>query len=351
MVLKFVFDRLIKSKKIILTIFLLTSIVTLVSCSSLTKPQSNLEATVFALSAQSTSIAQLATQESQNNQATALALQVTQLAQLLQPTAQPTETQAEITITPATIEPVSTQNPAASDQELESKIKAAKILLFEDISGNNLGFLRYVKEALDSGGYAYTDVGSAQGWFKDQLISQKEWDLIIAASEMSGRISGEYYDYLKAYLDQGTSVILEMWGLNAIFQGKIRTIMNSCGIEFESDWASPPVRSVWFVVPDHTLFHYPNELGPSLRDYQKIWGDSGDLVKIKKINDQPVGDAEILAGTKYDLRDSHGVLTTCFGGRMILQTFTSHQYNQEDMVKLWQNYVHYTLSNHFINPP
>lgn len=336
-----------KSLVIIGLLFLMVSSIPIVSCSSLIKPQSNLEATVFALSAQSTSIAQGATQEAQNLQSTAIAMQVTQLAQLIQPTlSQPSE--PTLTETQAQAELSATQNPPNTDQELEAKIKAAKILLFEDISGNNLGYLRYVKEALDSGDYSYTDVGSAQGWFKDQLISNKEWDLIIAASEISGRISGEYYDYLQKYLDQGSALILEMWGLDDIFQGKIRTIMNTCGIEFEADWASPPVRSVWFVASEHPIFHFPNELGPSLRDYQKIWSDSGDLVKIKKLNGQPVGDAEIIAGTKYDLKDSHGVLTTCVGGRMILQTFTSHQYNQEDIVKLWQNYIYFALKNHFI---
>jgi hypothetical protein len=319
----------------------------LISCSLPAPNQGNLEATVFALSAQSTSLAQSATQESQNFQATALSLQVTQLAQLVQSQSQATQPPPTQAIIQTESVPTSENSQPESDAALESKIKAAKILLFEDVSGNNVGALRYVKEALDSGGYSYTDVGSAQGWFKDQMIAQKEWDLIIAASEMSGRISGEYYDYLGTYLDQGSAMIIEMWGLDGIFQGKIRTILNTCGIEFESNWISPPVRSVWFLVPEHPIFHYPNEIGPSLRDYVKLREDSGDLVEIKYQNGKPTGDAQLLAGTKIDLKDSHGVLTTCYGGRLVLQSFSSHQYHQEDIVKLWQNYVHYTLMNHF----
>jgi hypothetical protein len=330
-------------------IFLITVFVfTIVSCTSSTNSQINLEATVNALSAQSTSLSQNATQESQNYQVTALSLQVTQLAEMIKAAEQATKPAPSETPIQTEIAPTSSDNTQMPDAELESNIKAAKILLFEDVSGNNIGLLRYVKEALDTGGYSYTDVGSAQGWFKDQMISQKEWDLIIAASELSGRISGEYYDYLGNYLDQGTAVIIEMWGLDNIFQGNIRTILNTCGIEFESDWASPPVRSIWFVVPEHPIFHLPNEIGPSLRDYQKLWSDSGDLIQIKKLNGQPTGDAQILAGTRYDLKDSHGVLTTCIGGRMILQTFASHQYHQEDIVKLWQNYIHFALMNHFL---
>ena len=62
----------------------------LVSCSLQSPNQTNLEATVFALSAQSTSLAQAATQEAQDFQATALSLQVTQLAQLVQSQSQAT---------------------------------------------------------------------------------------------------------------------------------------------------------------------------------------------------------------------------------------------------------------------
>jgi hypothetical protein len=210
-----------------------------------------------------------------------------------------------------------------------------------------------VKEALDNAGYSYTDVGSAQGWFKDQLVSQKEWDLIIVASEISGmfsgqgRISGEYFNYLEQNLDKGVALVMELPTLNYIYQGNIRTILDKCGIEFQDNWTSPPSNSVWFLVPEHPIFHVPNEIGPSLRDYKKLWPDSGDIVKIKMRSGQPVGDAMLLAGTRLDKKDSYGTLTTCMGGRMILQTFATHQYNQEDIVRLWQNYVYYTLKNHY----
>jgi hypothetical protein len=35
-------------------------------------------------------------------------------------------------------------------------------------------------------------------------------------------------------------------------------------------------------------------------------------------------------------------------GRVILQTFSSHDYPTNDMVALWQNYIVYTLTNHFL---
>jgi len=46
--------------------------------------------------------------------------------------------------------------------------------------------------------------------------------------------------------------------------------------------------------------------------------------------------------------NSRAVLTSCLGGRLVLQTFDTHEYSREDMLKLWQNYVYYTLTNHFV---
>ena len=189
------------------TIFCLPAL--LLSCSLLPSgAEKSLQATISAMNAQATVIAQQATQQALNIQATLLAQQALQLTQVAQPTqppavaTQPPAETAQITLT--------TQTTSISEAELEEKIKSAKILLFEDISGNTLGLLRYIKESLDSAGYSYTDVGSAQGWLKDQLLSLKEWDLIIIASEMSGRVSGEYFDYIQDHLNRGTSVIIEM---------------------------------------------------------------------------------------------------------------------------------------------
>jgi hypothetical protein len=285
------FNKLInlpKHYKHILTIgliLLLTSILS--ACTLFSNSNTNLEATVVSMSLQATALAQQATAEAQNIQATVLSGQVTQLAQMMQPTSPPVE--PPVIIETQIPEETSTKQTApVPDEEMETKIRAAKILLFEDISGNRLDLLRYVKEALDNGGYAYTDVGSAQGWLKDQLIGEKEWDLIIIAAEMSGqisgrgRISGEYFDYVNPYIENGTAVIFELPSLDSIFQGNIRTILDKCGIEFEKNWVSPPSNSIWYFIQEHPVFHQPNEMSPSLRDYQRIWQDSGDLVIIKK---------------------------------------------------------------------
>ncbi|HTP02521.1 MAG TPA: hypothetical protein VMJ64_14195 [Anaerolineales bacterium] len=41
------------------------------------------------------------------------------------------------------------------------------------------------------------------------------------------------------------------------------------------------------------------------------------------------------------------MLASCYDGRVILQTFSDHDYRQEEIIALWQNYIHYTLKNHF----
>ena len=58
------------------------------------------------------------------------------------------------------------------------------------------------------------------------------------------------------------------------------------------------------------------------------------------------GDALALAGTNPDAADS-AVILNCYGGRMILQTFSNHDYPREQVTPLWQNYVYNTLKHHF----
>ncbi len=36
---------------------------------------------------------------------------------------------------------------------------------------------------------------------------------------------------------------------------------------------------------------------------------------------------------------------------MIMQTFSSHDYNENEVVKLWKDYIRYTLTNPFLAVP
>ncbi len=355
---------------LIFIIAILISACTIPFLSSGGDSQQSLESTIAAMNLQATIVAQQSIQDAQNLQATMLAQQQnmlsTQQASLSQQGEQTSGSETGGTSPLVTEEtggtaPLTTEEPAETtapleeteavqvdDTDLEAKIQAAKILLFEDVSGVTPPKVRMVKEALDSADYSYTDVGSAQGWLKDQLMSDSGWDLIIISSEYGGRISGEFFDYLVDYASKGTAIILEFWDLDAIFQGKSKTLLDECGIEFQVDWTGGAASSLRFLQIDNPIFHEPNELSSSLKYSTRVWKDGGDLVKIKIYGGNVVGDAVLLIGTQPDQKDSHAVLTSCMGGRVLIQTFTTHQYDSEDMTKLWQNYVHYTLKNHFL---
>jgi hypothetical protein len=57
--------------------------------------------------------------------------------------------------------------------------------------------------------------------------------------------------------------------------------------------------------------------------------------------------AQILASRTLDQTGADGLITSCMEGRVILQTFDSHDYPTDNMIALWENYIIYTLTNHF----
>lgn len=265
-----------------------------------------------------------------------------------------------IAVTPEPVIPPGTESatlipidPPAATQEIQflplsidEQIRAAKILLYENMSGR--GQLRYVKEALDKAGYAYVDVGSAKGWLKTHLLSGEDWDLIIVAAEYRLPLDGEFLVYLHEEMEKGTAVILEIWDLDSSAQGKIGPILDACGAEFESDWFEPTQRSVWWMIPDHPIFHSPNEVGDSLRHYRTFWeGDLGDLLRASSRHTEASAAAQFLAGVLPTEKDNHANLITCYDGRVILQTFSSHEYAYNKIVPLWQNYIYHTLMSRF----
>ncbi|NMC14426.1 MAG: hypothetical protein GYA34_16270 [Chloroflexi bacterium] len=341
------------------------------SCDITSSSNDSAKMTLAALDVQATVMAQ---QGLQNAEATnqAMQLQFTKSALDMQgtiqaqqallsavpPTAQPptqeppppVQTEAPPVVTEAPPPAISQGSTELSEEELKAKIKAAKILLFEDMSGT--GWYRYVQEGLDLGDWSYTDVGSAQGWFKDNLLSGTKWDLIIAASESRTKIQGEFFVYLNDYIKQGTAVVIEHWALDDLSQGKVAPILAKCGVGLYKDWFVPfgtlPNLSVWFLQPDHPILHYPNE-GISLRRYTNFWNfdtDKGDLLKITG-----GGDAVLVAGTIADRKSDHGTIASCMQGRLIIMTQSSHEYYREDITRLWENVAYQALKAHFTTVP
>jgi hypothetical protein len=329
------------------------------SCAPAQVAASGLESTRAALDAQSAQIAQAsardtnATQVALSVQATVLAQQAAELTAVANqaqtdptslPTAEPTPTPqpTDPPPPPPTDEPLPTEIPPTPAPDFEEWMESAEILLFEDVAGDYME--RYIRQALDSMGLPYVDVKDAVGTFKAQLLSGTDWDLIITGVEARSGVKGEFFDYLNDSINNGSSVILELWNLDDIAGGKISSLLTRCGIKFQSDWWDPPSesRSIWWLVPDHPIFHEPNE-GMSLAHYSIYWtGDAGDFIKTTS-----GGDATLLAGNLAWEKSSHGTLATCIDGQLIIQTHSTHDYHKEDIIPLWQNYIYNALKTRF----
>jgi hypothetical protein len=250
----------------------------------------------------------------------------------------------------ATNTPEPTFTPKPTDLDIAAMIKNSNILIYEDIIGYP-AYLPYVSRALKSVDAHKTYVGDAMGTFMDELNSGTKWDLIIMASETRGSISGEYWDVIKNKVDDGTALVAEIWYIDAINQGKISPLLYQCGVELQKDWwrdygADRLAFDINWSVSDSPVFNTPNKVtrfAASLTE--PAWnGDIGDLMKLRSGSN-----ATILAShTPGEGQTSSGLITSCYDGRMILQTFDSHDYPTDPMVALWQNYIIYTLTNHFM---
>lgn len=314
-----------------------------------TKAALDVQATIQAQQAQkdtlATSESSAATQIAQEVQATLVNQQSTLIAeQQADDDPPPTDIppMPTKTTTPDPTQPKTpTEIPPTPTPDMGAMVKSAKILLFEDMAGEYE--VRYVKNALDIMGLSYTDVGDASGDFKTQLLSGTDWDLIIVSNEARSNIQGEFFVYLNDHLSKGTAEIIEVWALDEIASGKISNILTRCGIKFQKDWTDPENPSLWYLVPEHPVFHEPNE-GMSLTRYVDYWDwDDGDLIELT-----PGSAATLLVGSIATEKTRYGTVATCLDGRLIIQTHCTHNYRQDDMVRLWQNYIYNTLKNHFL---
>ncbi len=251
----------------------------------------------------------------------------------------------QASVVPGLPEASATPAPAPDGSLVDERLlKSAKILLFEDMSASR--YIRLVKKALDDAGYFYLDVGSAKGWFKTQLQSAEDWDLIIAAAEAEHEFGGEFYEYLNTRSLGGASIIIENWDLDAAPNGRAKPLLDRCGVQVQADWYMPELPVFYWNDPGLPIFNQPNRLAGVPRNAQSIWhsGDLGDLLELRS---EESSDAMILASTDHKLSYDSALLVSCLGGRMILQTFRSHEYNADDMVALWQNYIYQALKARF----
>jgi len=263
-----------------------------------------------------------------------------------------------------------TENPPVEPPgDFESWMKSANILLYEDMV-NNPNTNRYVKDTLkgmgidcsQKGDLPCKDVGSAQGWFREDLekgsIDGKPWDLLIVASEHKGGVTElksslptDFFGLALEAIDRGIPVILEAGDLDRAYISTARELLERCGVSFESNWIRiPPARMVMFpLAENHPVLQEPNaDLSFSnvtnlwTTDVRRQYYDIGDLLKLT-----PGGNATFLLGTTASETTAHGTLTSCMDGMLLLQTFSSHQLTFNSMKLVWENYIYNQLNQRF----
>jgi len=241
-------------------------------------------------------------------------------------------------------QPTATQTEAAPAVSFEDWLEDVDILLYDDMYG--LGESPIVENAIDGLGLGRNtkNVGGAMGDFLTNMNSATQWDLIIIAAESRDSISGEYFDVIADQMDRGTSIVIEIWYIDDIAQGRIQPVMQRCGISFQRDWwraANANLNDflVYLLDPSDPLFSEPNTISMLIPSASYLWiFDIGDLLEVNAGSD-----AKLLAGALPKEYNSYGAIAECLDGRMIWQTFSTHDYKYQEMINLWQNYVHSTL--------
>ncbi len=290
-----------------------------------------------------------ATAEALDATAMALAVQQTVLAQSgsIPPTQEPTVQVVASPTSTSTMEP--TLEPTAEPTEdLATQIKNAKILLYEDVtSTGTLG--PYVHQAAQALGLnRVTEVGDDIGKFMELASGTTTFDLVIVAAEVHTAFKGELFDSVISQVDRGSAIIIEIWYLDQIFNGRIRPLMDRCGVDYYSNWkAGTPANKDLYVVfwddPESPIFNVPNKVDGLYAPLFYWMSDAGDLMELP-----PSSNAKQLASVESPLyKTDHGVLYSCLDGQMILQTFCSHDYPGYDMIALYENYITNTLTAHF----
>ena len=265
-------------------------------------------------------------------QATAMSLRLTEASAATQVPAAAAEAQPTLTPAPTDIPPTSTP-------DVEAMIESAKVLVYENTDARGFGL--WIQDALNGMGLDYTWTGSYSGRFMEYLNSGSKYDLIIVGAEDKGKISGEFWDVISTRLVRDkAAMIAEVWYLNSEANGPISQILSGCGIRYQKDYQL--AQSIYWWESDHPVFNEPNTVLP-LVHYNRFWANqTGDQIRLGG-----GGDATLLAGLSAKPSGQEAVLATCYDGRVIIQTFSDHDYDRTDVTALWQNYIHWTLKNHF----
>lgn len=347
--------------------------------SSSSSNQSLIE-TQTALNVQMTVVAMSANNVQQDQNQTAQQTQIAQSAQATVLAVQSMQATQDAEKPPA---PAEGEQPSDSGQaqsggstptgNFDSWMKSASILLYEDMAGS-FDTNRIILEALNGLGLKPTkDEKDASGYFLGDIRSGgpggKPWDLIISGSEARTAIQGEFIPPLNEAIGNGSALIMEQWNIDGINRGKIASLLTSCGVSFQRDIylerdypaclvpADEGFLVLWPIDTGNPVLHEPNE-GLRLSSMSGYWSDwyraqcilgawsvpwdYGDALQLT-----PSSKAKIVLGTKSTETDRHGVLVTCHDGRVTLWTSSTHNYEYDRVMPLWQNMIYNALKSRF----
>ncbi len=280
-----------------------------------------------------------------------------------QPTSEPSPTPSplpptdtpEPTLTPS-LTPTNTSTPTNTPVPgLAERIRRANILIYEDMGDNNL--VPRIDRGLDllnlSGGRIVNTDKNLPAFTKE--LEKENWDLIIINVEGRNTIylsTLGVYDAIVKHVENGGALIVEYWNFDEDSSDLASYLEDKCLIRVEKNW----VREEGYNYSNYmlydlnqgsasTLFNTPFKITPPLRPNIYWTGDIGDLmVKL------PGSSAQFATGLVSKDPSRYGLLTTCNQGRIVLQTFSTHDYRLFETSELWANYIHFALSNHFAPP-
>ena len=270
-----------------------------------------------------------------------------------QPTYTPYPTYTAAPANTAVVVPPTAFTLDTAPLDIKELIKTSNILIYEDMAGypDLLPIVERTVSSMNFSGGKIMNTADRLGDFKSQANSSTKWDLMIVAAESRIAFSGEMFEVMYDHINNGGAVIIEVWYLDEVANGKIAPILSKCGVKFFRDWErnyqyDPFSYSIYWLDKSHPLLSSPNTVLPPSYPYPEWFTDAGDLLELGS-----GGDAVLVGGVHQDRKSDYGVLASCLDGRMVIQTCSSHDYKWDIVQPLWENYIIYTLTRHYETTP
>lgn len=222
---------------------------------------------------------------------------------------------------------------------MDERIRNAKVLIFEDT--DELGIGQWIEETVVRMGISdYIQTNDYSGNFMEKLNSSTRWDLILIGAEAKTKVQGEFWDAIMVHVNNKAAVIAEIWILDLLGGGRIKQFTSECGVSYSGNYDL--AESIYWWDQFHPVFTTPNMVDPLIH-YSRYWGNqTGDKLRVSG------GDAKLIAGDRTRPHSDGGLIAVCMDGRTIIQTFSNHDYHEDQIKDLWENYITYTLTNHFL---